>query len=77
MVTDEPPLPIHGLLRLAEVAGVSLSHEQREQLREINTFNVEARYDDYKLKFYKKATKKYAEMWFSITKILLLWFKQN
>lgn len=75
--TNEPPLFIHGLLRLAEASGVVLSHEQREQLREINTFNVEARYDDYKLLFYKKATKQYAETWFSITKTILLWLKQN
>jgi HEPN domain-containing protein len=76
-VTNEPPLPVHNLLRLAELSGIALSVDQKEQMREINTFNIEARYDDYKLRFYKKATKEFAQKWFTITQELFLWLKNN
>ena len=69
------PPPLHNLLLLTDKAKIKLPEATLEQLREINTFNVEARYDDYKLKFYKKATKDFSEKWFSVTKKLLLWLK--
>jgi len=53
----------HDLVRLAKKAEVPLGQELVAQLNEITTFNVEARYDDYKLSFYKRADKNYAEKW--------------
>ncbi len=47
---------IHNLATLAGLTGLKFSQEQLDLLDEINTFNIEARYDDYKFKFYKKAT---------------------
>jgi len=55
-----PPL-IHDLTKLFFLAKLEPSSEQITSLQEITTFNIRARYDDYKLSFYKKATKKYAE----------------
>lgn len=52
---------IHDLVRLAEKCKIKLSDKEKLQLVEISTFNISARYDDYKFKFYKKATKKYAK----------------
>jgi HEPN domain-containing protein len=76
-VTQEPPLPIHNLLRIAELAQITLSSEQKEHMREINRFNIEARYDDIKQQFYRKATKEYAEKWFAATQELFLWLKNT
>ena len=71
------PPPIHNLLQLATHTSLKLSPEQKEQLREINSFNIEARYDDYKLRFYKKATVEYANNWYTITKDILIWLKKK
>lgn len=59
---EAPPL-IHDLVLLSEKAEITISNKEREDLVEISTFNVAARYDDYKLKFYQKATKVYASLW--------------
>lgn len=59
---EAPPL-IHDLVSLSEKAEILISSEEKEELAEISTFNIAARYDDYKLKFYKKATKEYSNLW--------------
>ncbi|HAH20559.1 MAG: hypothetical protein A2Y00_05215 [Omnitrophica WOR_2 bacterium GWF2_43_52] len=71
-----PPLT-HNLLHLAYLTGLELPSRQIEELKEITTFNIKTRYDDYKFSFYKKATKKYAEKYFKITEDLYLWIKKN
>ena len=70
-----PPL-IHDLVRLAEKAEVPLSELQKEQLAEITTFNIEARYDDYKLSFRKKAKKQFALKYLKKTKDILQWLNK-
>jgi HEPN domain-containing protein len=52
---------IHQLLRIAEEAGLTLSDEQKDFLLEITTFNIKARYADYKSRFHKKATREFTE----------------
>jgi len=49
-------LKIHDLLRIAEQAGIDLTEEQQDDLDTITTFNISARYPDYKQSFYKKCT---------------------
>lgn len=61
--TNQPAPPIHNLTRLATTAGLTINDEQIEQLDEISSYNVTARYDDYKRSFYKKASKEYTETW--------------
>ncbi|KJS82381.1 MAG: DNA-binding protein [Peptococcaceae bacterium BICA1-8] len=45
---------IHDLLRLAEKAGIETTEEQKDDLDLITTFNIRARYPDYRKSFYKK-----------------------
>lgn len=66
---DSPP-PIHDLIRLSEKSGLDLDEKTKLELVEISTFNVSARYDDYKFEFYKKATREYSEKWRNISKII-------
>lgn len=73
---DNPP-PIHDLNRLAEIAGLNLTAEQEKQLNEISTFNIQARYDDIKLSFYKKATAHFTAQYFNVTHQLLIWLKKQ
>lgn len=61
--TDTPPPPTHDLVRLAESAGLTLDKEKIQQLAEISTFNVAARYDEEKLQLHKKATASYLQDW--------------
>lgn len=77
VATNEPPLPIHDLLRLAEISRLTTTNEQILWLREIDKFNIAARYDDYKRKFYKKATKVFALLWFGRVKELLIWLNNK
>ncbi len=62
---DDSPLYVHNLVLLAQKAGLELSGQQREDLKEISAFNITARYDSYKRDFFKKATPEYAQKWFN------------
>jgi HEPN domain-containing protein len=74
--TNKAPPPIHDLVRLAEAAGVELSLEQKKDLEEITTFNVEARYDVVKLAFYRKTRKKdYTDKWIKKCRQYYQWLK--
>lgn len=70
-------LLVHDLVRLASIAELSLTEEQKLILREITTFNIEARYDDYKEQFYKKATREYATVWRDNSKEMYKWIKEQ
>lgn len=74
---EESPTPTHDLVRLANEAKIELTEKQKEDLKEITSFNIEARYDDIKLSFYKKATKQYAEKWAQKTKEFYQWLKNQ
>lgn len=69
---DYPPYT-HDLGKLVRLADLTLPAEFAEELKEIDTFNIRARYDDYKFEFYKKATEEYTKRYFTSTKELLLW----
>jgi len=49
---------VHNLLLLAEKSEIVLDEEK---LKVINTFNIAARYDDYKKEFYNKCTCEYTQ----------------
>jgi|SRR3989344_2659044 len=59
----EPAPFVHNLTKLAEASGISLSEIDQNNLKEISSFNVSARYDIFKLNLYKKATPQYAAKW--------------
>ena len=50
--------------------------KQKNELVEISTFNVEARYDDYKLSFYKKAKKRFTSKYVNKTRKILKWLNK-
>ena len=72
--SDYPPL-IHNLLRLAEIANLKLSDNKKEQLVTITAFNINARYDDYKMSFKKQCTPEFTSEWIKKLKELRAWIK--
>jgi len=75
-VNDAYPPPIHKLVNLANLSKITLDKNLKLYLTEISTFNVEARYDIFKEKLYKKATKQFTLKYFNITKELFIKFKK-
>jgi len=57
-----PPL-IHNLLRLAEQCNLRLTAEQQIFLATVTAFNINARYDDYKMSFQKTCTPEFSSEW--------------
>ena len=74
--TNKHALPIHNLKKLSLDAGLRLSLFREKELKEITAFNIEARYNGYKLSFYKKATKKFTQKWFGKTKEIFQWIEK-
>ena len=54
---------IHDLLRLAKKADIALTEELEDDLDMITTFNINARYDNYKQEFYNRCTKEFTDLW--------------
>ena len=63
----------HDLLRLAQKIGLELTDEQSEWLDEISTFNLNARYDNYKQDFYRLCTKEFSTSKIERIEILRVW----
>jgi HEPN domain-containing protein len=51
---------IHDLNKLVKLTDLQISDQISDDLDAITTFNIEARYPDYKKEFYKKCTKEFA-----------------
>ena len=64
---------IHHLLKIAEGANLELSEDQKNFLLEVTTFNLEARYPDYKKRFYKRATREFSEYYIGKIKEFRQW----
>ena len=75
--TNSHPPFIHSLTSLARSVDVELSNDKLNWLEEINSFNMNARYDDVKFEFYKKCTKQFAAEWVEKIKILRKWLKKE
>jgi HEPN domain-containing protein len=56
------PFP-HDLLRLAGLANLDFTNEQKDWLDTITTFNLNTRYDDYKQEFYLRCTPEFSALW--------------
>ncbi len=69
------PPKTHNLVKLAELSFINLKDENKLFLDEVNDFNLEARYPDYKLKFYKICTKEFTENKFKSIKKYYQWLK--
>ena len=73
---NQHPPYIHNLLRLAEKSGLQLTNTVKEELVTITAFNINARYDDYKMSFQKRCTPDYTKEWLIKLKELRSWIKQ-
>ena len=67
----------HDLLRLANKIDLELTEEYEEWLDEITTFNLNARYDNYKQDFYKLCTKDFSDMWLGRIEKLKIWLRNQ
>lgn len=60
---DDHPLLTHDLVLLAKKIDLDVDPDLKEELGEITSFNVSARYDNYKKAFRLKATGEYTDLW--------------
>ena len=70
-----PPF-IHNLLRLAEKCDLKLTEDQKLFLVTVTAFNINARYDDYKMSFQQKCTPEYTVTWIENLKTNRQWIKK-
>jgi len=65
----------HKLLKLAKDSGYisNLSITEQQELLTITSFNLEARYDDYKRRFHAICTSQYVDTW---SKTIFRWYKE-
>jgi HEPN domain-containing protein len=74
---DSTPPFIHDLVRLAEKGGLPLDEHQKDLLDTVSTFNIRARYDDYKMEFYKKCSKEFTQNWTDVIKDFRKWLREK
>jgi len=67
----------HDLLRLAEKSDVDPTNEVSNWLDEISTFHLNARYDNYKQDFYKRANKEFTDIWVVRITTIREWLMQK
>ena len=75
-VNNEFPPFIHNLLRLAEKCRLDLNEENTLFFATVTAFNINARYDDYKMSFQKTCTPEYTAKWIEQIKIKRLWIRR-
>ena len=74
-LTKKHPPYIHDLLRIAQKMDLKVIPEQEEWLDTITTFNINARYDNYKQNFNKLCTKEFTDNWITKIESLREWIK--
>ncbi|MBN2108095.1 MAG: HEPN domain-containing protein [Deltaproteobacteria bacterium] len=72
---NQVPPKLHDLVRLSELTKLTLTEEQKLFLDEVNDFNLEARYPDYKQSFYKKCTEDFTAGYFKKIEEYYQWLK--
>ncbi len=75
-VNNEFPPFIHNLLRLAEKCNLDLNEENTLFFVTVTAFNINARYDDYKMSFQKTCTPEFSAKWIEEIKTKRLWMKE-
>jgi HEPN domain-containing protein len=71
--TGKHPFFTHDLLRLSRKSGLVTTKETEEWLDDISTFNLNARYDNYKQDFFQLCTKEFTFTWIERIEILRQW----
>lgn len=72
---NQTPPRIHNLVKIAEKTKLQLNEEQRIFLDEVNDFNIEIRYPDFKLTFQIKCTEEYTKTRFLKIKKYYIWLR--
>ncbi len=75
-VNNEFPPFIHNLLRLAERCNLELNGENTLFFVTVTAFNINARYDDYKMSFQETCTPEFSAIWIEEIKNKRLWIKE-
>ena len=78
-VRDNMQMPprTHDLVKLANAITLKFDDAQLQFLSKVNDFNIEARYPDDKLVFYKICTREFAESNLHAIKEMYKWLKQE
>ncbi len=74
---NQTPPFTHNLSMIAAHTSLNLTLQQENLLLELNQFNLRTRYPDYKLEFYQKCTRQFAEPYFAKIKELYQWLLQQ
>lgn len=74
---NSPPPYVHNLVYLAGKCDLDIDKNLDEDLKEITNFNINARYDDYKESFYKKATKEFGQKYRLKIKEIEKWLRKE
>ena len=74
---NQLPPKTHNLVKLARNTKLDITEEQEIFLDEVNDFNLEARYPQYRDEFYKKCDKKYCEHYFKEINQMLTWLQSQ
>jgi HEPN domain-containing protein len=73
--SDHPPYT-HNLIKLTELNKLTLSNEEKVFFVTVSTYNLNARYDDYKRSFSLQCTPEYTLQWINEIKAKRLWIKK-
>ena len=75
---ENPITPkIHNRILLSQKANLEVPNEIKEKIQVINTFNISARYDDYKKTFEEKCTNEYTTLQFKNIEEVQKWLKEQ
>jgi HEPN domain-containing protein len=74
---NQLPPKTHNLVKLAENTHISLTEDQKFLLDEINDFNLEVRYPQFRNEFYKKCTQPFTERYFKQIEGMAEWLKSQ
>ena len=68
---------IHNLILLSQKAKLVVPNKIKEKIQVINTFNISARYDDYKKTFEEKCTDSYTKDQINNIEEVVKWLKEQ
>ncbi len=74
---NQLPPKTHNLVKLVKRTGIMLSEEQIVFLDEVNDFNIETRYPQYKNELYKRCTKEFAENYYLKIEAMAEWLRSQ
>ncbi len=76
-INEEYPPKTHNLMMLLKSLNIEIDDISLNRMIEINTFNIEARYPDEKLEFYKRCTEEFAKIKMIEIGGIIRWLKEK